>query len=69
VFLTEGAFQSNKFKSNASLFSTDSIASLHLCFYSYDSLEGASAGVAAVMKMLIRNENDGVLIPIPQYPL
>jgi hypothetical protein len=30
---------------------------------------GASAGVAAVMKMLIRNENDGVLIPIPQYPL
>jgi hypothetical protein len=21
------------------------------------------------MKMLIRNENDGVLIPIPQYPL
>ena len=26
-------------------------------------------GVAAVMKMLIRNENDGVLIPIPQYPL
>lgn len=31
--------------------------------------EGASAGVAAVMKMLIRNENDGVLIPIPQYPL
>jgi len=30
---------------------------------------GASEGIKAVMQMLIRDSNDGVLIPIPQYPL
>jgi len=31
--------------------------------------EGASAGVAAVIKMLVRDESDGIMVPIPQYPL
>lgn len=30
---------------------------------------GASEGIKAVMQMLIRDSNDGILIPIPQYPL
>lgn len=30
---------------------------------------GASAGVSAVMSVLVENSNTGVLIPIPQYPL
>lgn len=30
---------------------------------------GASDGVKAVLNMLIRKPNDGVLIPVPQYPL
>ena len=31
--------------------------------------DGASAGVHLVMKVLIRDENDALLTPIPQYPL
>jgi len=31
--------------------------------------DGASPGVQLSLKMLIRNENDGIMIPIPQYPL
>ena len=31
--------------------------------------DGASQGVHAMMRMLLRNGNDGILIPIPQYPL
>lgn len=30
---------------------------------------GASEAVRIAFKMLIRNPNDGVLVPIPQYPL
>lgn len=30
---------------------------------------GASEGVRTAFTMLIRNSNDGILIPIPQYPL
>lgn len=30
---------------------------------------GASEGVKTAMTMLIRDSNDGVLCPIPQYPL
>ena len=30
---------------------------------------GASEGVRIAFKTLIRNSNDGVLVPIPQYPL
>ncbi len=30
---------------------------------------GASEGVRTAFTMLIRNSNDGVMIPIPQYPL
>jgi glutamate--glyoxylate aminotransferase len=30
---------------------------------------GASEGVRTAFTMLIRNENDGIMIPIPQYPL
>lgn len=30
---------------------------------------GASEGCRAALMMLIRNANDGVLVPIPQYPL
>ena len=30
---------------------------------------GASEGIRILMSMLIRDENDGVLVPIPQYPL
>lgn len=30
---------------------------------------GASEGVRIAFKMLIRNKNDGIFIPIPQYPL
>lgn len=30
---------------------------------------GASEGVRTAFSMLIRNSNDGVMIPIPQYPL
>ena len=30
---------------------------------------GASEGVRTAFNMLIRNSNDGVMIPIPQYPL
>lgn len=30
---------------------------------------GASDGVKAVLNMLVRNSSDGVLIPVPQYPL
>jgi aspartate/methionine/tyrosine aminotransferase len=31
--------------------------------------DGASAGAKVVLDLLIRDENDGVLIPVPQYPL
>jgi len=31
--------------------------------------DGASKGVQAVLFTLLRNENDGIMIPIPQYPL
>lgn len=31
--------------------------------------DGASKGVQSVLFALLKNENDGVLIPIPQYPL
>ena len=31
--------------------------------------DGASKGVDLVLQSFIRNENDGVMIPIPQYPL
>ncbi len=31
--------------------------------------DGASKGVQAVIMALLKNENDGVMIPIPQYPL
>eukprot|EP01100_Stratorugosa_tubuloviscum_P011756 TRINITY_DN5330_c0_g1_i1.p1 TRINITY_DN5330_c0_g1~~TRINITY_DN5330_c0_g1_i1.p1 ORF type:complete len:511 (-),score=201.43 TRINITY_DN5330_c0_g1_i1:74-1606(-) len=31
--------------------------------------DGASPGVQKMLKLLIRNENDGIMIPIPQYPL
>ncbi|KAL2629617.1 hypothetical protein R1flu_014303 [Riccia fluitans] len=31
--------------------------------------DGASKGVMQVLNALIRNEKDGVLVPIPQYPL
>jgi len=31
--------------------------------------DGASPAVQNALKMLIRNENDGIMIPIPQYPL
>ena len=30
---------------------------------------GAGEGVKILFSMLIRNENDGIMIPIPQYPL
>jgi aspartate/methionine/tyrosine aminotransferase len=30
---------------------------------------GASEGVKLAFKMLIRHQKDGVLVPIPQYPL
>ena len=31
--------------------------------------DGASKGVQSVLMALLKNENDGVMIPIPQYPL
>ena len=31
--------------------------------------DGASKGVQAVLNLLVRDEQDGVMIPIPQYPL
>ena len=31
--------------------------------------DGASQGVQTILKALIRNEDDGILVPIPQYPL
>jgi len=30
---------------------------------------GASEGVRMAFKMLIRNPKDGIMVPIPQYPL
>lgn len=30
---------------------------------------GASPGVQSVLRLLIRNEKDGIMLPIPQYPL
>jgi alanine transaminase len=30
---------------------------------------GASEGVRIFLSMLIRDERDGIMIPIPQYPL
>ena len=30
---------------------------------------GASEGVRVALSLLIRNKNDGIMIPIPQYPL
>ena len=30
---------------------------------------GASAGISSVMNLLIRDSSDGIMIPIPQYPL
>ncbi|MCH1923182.1 hypothetical protein L9G15_27605, partial [Shewanella sp. A3A] len=31
--------------------------------------DGASPAVHMMMQLLIRSENDGILCPIPQYPL
>ncbi len=31
--------------------------------------DGASQGVHAMMRLLLRDEKDAVLTPIPQYPL
>ena len=31
--------------------------------------DGASQGVHAMMRLLLRDENDAILVPIPQYPL
>ncbi|MCU0372094.1 MAG: aminotransferase class I/II-fold pyridoxal phosphate-dependent enzyme [Ignavibacteria bacterium] len=31
--------------------------------------DGASKGVQAVLTMILKNPNDGIMIPIPQYPL
>uniref|UniRef100_A0A7S4BVE2 Aminotransferase class I/classII large domain-containing protein n=1 Tax=Chrysotila carterae TaxID=13221 RepID=A0A7S4BVE2_CHRCT len=31
--------------------------------------DGASKGVQLMIKLILRNEQDGVLVPIPQYPL
>ena len=31
--------------------------------------DGASSGVKMGLATLIRNENDGILTPVPQYPL
>jgi aspartate/methionine/tyrosine aminotransferase len=31
--------------------------------------DGASKGVQSVLTVLLKNENDGIMIPIPQYPL
>lgn len=31
--------------------------------------DGASQGVHAMMRLLLRDEHDAVLVPIPQYPL
>ncbi|KAJ5068820.1 alanine aminotransferase [Anaeramoeba ignava] len=31
--------------------------------------DGASPGVQAILRSITRNENDGIMIPIPQYPL
>lgn len=31
--------------------------------------DGASQGVHAMMRLLLRNEKDAILVPIPQYPL
>lgn len=31
--------------------------------------DGASKGVQSVLMALLKNENDGIMIPIPQYPL
>uniref|UniRef100_A0A7S0ZBX1 Aminotransferase class I/classII large domain-containing protein n=2 Tax=Timspurckia oligopyrenoides TaxID=708627 RepID=A0A7S0ZBX1_9RHOD len=30
---------------------------------------GASEGVKSILSLLVRHENDGILIPVPQYPL
>jgi len=30
---------------------------------------GASEGVKHILKLVLRNKQDGVLVPIPQYPL
>lgn len=44
---------------------------LHMCLHNqqYAIFTGASPGVHMWLKMLIRNQNDCVLTPIPQYPL
>ncbi|CAH9107465.1 unnamed protein product [Cuscuta epithymum] len=31
--------------------------------------DGASKGVAQILNTIIRNPNDGILVPVPQYPL
>ncbi|CAL9134285.1 unnamed protein product [Musa textilis] len=31
--------------------------------------DGASKGVMQILNTIIRNENDGILVPVPQYPL
>jgi glutamate--glyoxylate aminotransferase len=31
--------------------------------------DGASVAVRMCLNAMIRNENDGILVPIPQYPL
>lgn len=31
--------------------------------------DGASVAVRMCLNAIIRNENDGILVPIPQYPL
>eukprot|EP01025_Chloroclados_australasicus_P023559 TRINITY_DN2384_c0_g1_i1.p1 TRINITY_DN2384_c0_g1~~TRINITY_DN2384_c0_g1_i1.p1 ORF type:complete len:488 (-),score=54.42 TRINITY_DN2384_c0_g1_i1:263-1726(-) len=42
----------------------------HPCDYNDIFLvDGASAGVHHMLRILLRNEKDGVLVPIPQYPL
>lgn len=30
---------------------------------------GASEGIRTLMSILVRDQNDGILVPIPQYPL
>ena len=31
--------------------------------------DGASQGVHAMMRLLLRDDKDAILVPIPQYPL
>lgn len=31
--------------------------------------DGASSAIKSVLTAIIRGENDGIMVPIPQYPL